>query len=114
MFTPTSQFPEWSDEPYDPTDIADVLGLFGNWLLDLVSANGVSSIAGYSQWHQTPIDLWVMAQGYTWEWADRHPVIREYRRLIEAVHNKHSTAIPAYEALAILSLLKTLIRYRMA
>ena len=111
MFTAPGQ-PD-SHDSFDFSVIPDLLGTFENWLLDLVSANGIASVAGYAQWHRTPIDLWVLSQGYSWDWADKHPIIREYRRLTEAVHNSFEAPVLAYEALAVLSLMRTLIRYRM-
>lgn len=109
MITPAGQ----EEPPEDTIYVVDILGEFENWLLDLVVLDGVRTEVGTNSWHQCPIDLWVKSRKFNWEWADLHPLIREYRRLIDAIHPSTFTPIPAYEALAILSLLKTLIRYRL-
>ena len=109
MIAPSGQ----GENPEDIVYVIDVLGEFENWLLDLVALDGVYTTVGRAQWHACPIDKWVQSRKFAWGWADAHPVIREYRRLVGDIHKDFTLPIPAYEALAVLSLLKTLIRYRL-
>lgn len=102
------------DEPAEPVPPpADVIGSFEDWLLDIVTLDGVTTIVGFSIHRQSPIDKWVRHQGLSEEWARNNEVVRAYNWLVSRVLDVDK-AIPAYQALALLNYLKTMFRYQPA